>query len=116
MAIGAYAACHGASWMLTPGLFTHLPTYAYLAAQPVPQVLWGAVLLAYATASFVCLLLGGAPKRAALGIVGTVMWLYIGTEMMAASAAGGVWSATAMFELLAGAGCAVATMQLARRS
>ncbi len=116
MATGAYAACQGASWVTTPGLFVHLPNYAYLAVQPVPQPLWGTVLLAYAAASLICLLCGAAPKRAALGVVGTVMWLYLGTEMLVASAAGGFWSPTGMFELLAGAGCAVATMQLARKS
>ena len=113
MAIGTYAACQGAYWMLSPDLFSRLPSYAFLAVQPLPQALWGSVLLTYATASLACLLFSKKAKRAALGVVGTVIWLYLGTEMLAASVAGGFLYPTGMFEILAGAGCAVATMQLA---
>ena len=113
MAIGAYAACQGASWMLSPDLFSRLPSYAFLAVQPFPQALWGSVLLTYATASLACLLFSKKAKRAALGVVGTMIWLYLGTEMLAASAMGGFLYPTGLCEILAGAGCAVATMQLA---
>lgn len=113
MAVSAYAACQGVSWILSPGLFSHLPNYAFLAVQPFPQALWGAVLLIYACAGLISLLFSRAPKRAALGVVGTVIWLYLGTEMLAASLTNGSPYSAGLFELLAGAGCAIATMQLA---
>lgn len=113
LAVSAYAACQGASWVFSPDLFSHLPSYAFLAVQPFSQILWGSVLLVYSLANIACFTFKEGSRRAALGVVGTVIWLYLGTEMLAASITGGFRYPTGLFELIAGAGCAMAAMQRA---
>ena len=114
MAIGAYALSQGVALLMEPALYRGLPSFAFLSHQPVPLPVWGAILVCYAVASGVCLFFGTPTKRASLGVIGTMLWLFLGVEMLWSSAFSGFWSPGGAFEFLIGLGCMVATVQWGR--
>lgn len=115
VAVGAFAACQGLKFVLEPGLFLVIPSYQYLAMQPLSQGGWAVILFGYAAATVAALCLNRSSWRAAVAIVGGGLWLFVGSQIVAGSVVSHTWYADGPFEVLLGLGSMVAAAQAARR-